>query len=50
MMTADEGQVPWKKVKDRDERYGVDTGHKKEMRKGIEEAKIHEDADLCWKS
>ncbi|KAF8866702.1 DUF1264-domain-containing protein [Acephala macrosclerotiorum] len=47
--TKDE-QVPWEKVKDRDESYGVDTGHKKEVRKGIEDVKIHEDADSCWKS
>ncbi|KUJ22078.1 DUF1264-domain-containing protein [Mollisia scopiformis] len=47
--TKDE-QVPWEKVKDRDARYGVDTSHKKEIRKGVEEAQIHEDADSCWKS
>lgn len=46
---TDDEQVPWDKVKDRDGRYGVDTSHKKEVRKGIEEAKIHEDADSCWK-
>jgi len=46
--TKDE-QVPWDKVKDRDERYGVDTMQKREMRKGIEGVEIHGDADSCWK-
>jgi hypothetical protein len=46
--TKDE-QVPWEKVKDRDERYGVETSRKKEVRKGIEGVKIHEDVDSCWK-
>jgi hypothetical protein len=41
--------VPWDKVKDRDDRYGVDTKQKKEKRKGIEGVEIHEDADSCWK-
>jgi hypothetical protein len=41
--------VPWDKVKDRDQRYGVDTMKKREARKGIEEFKVHEDADGCWK-
>jgi hypothetical protein len=45
--TKDE-QVPWDKVKDRDERYGVETSRKKEARKGIEGVEIHEDADSCW--
>lgn len=36
-------------VKDRDERYGVETSRKKEARKVIEPVKIHEDADGCWK-
>jgi hypothetical protein len=35
-----EAQVPWEKVKDRDERFGVETRRKKE---------IHQDADGCWK-
>jgi len=46
--TRDE-QVPWEKIKDRDERYGVETSRKKEARKGIEGVEIHEDADGCWK-
>ncbi|KAN0106383.1 Protein of unknown function (DUF1264) domain containing protein [Hyaloscypha variabilis] len=41
-------QVPWHKVQDRDERYGVETGQKKEARKGIEAVVIHEDADSSW--
>jgi hypothetical protein len=45
--TKDE-QVPWDKVKDRDERNGVETSRKKEARKGIEGVEIHEDADSCW--
>jgi hypothetical protein len=40
--------VPWHKVQDRDERYGVETGQKKEARKGIEAVVIHEDADSSW--
>jgi len=46
--TKDE-QVPWEKVKDRDERYGVDTTKKREVRKGIKETNVHGDADECWK-
>ncbi|KAF7955281.1 uncharacterized protein EAE97_000540 [Botrytis byssoidea] len=46
--TADE-QVPWDKVKERDERFGVDTQKKREARKGIESVEIHEDADQVWK-
>ncbi|TVY49165.1 Oil body-associated protein 1A [Lachnellula occidentalis] len=45
--TKDE-QVPWDKIKDRDERYGVDTLQKRETRKVIERAEIHGDADSCW--
>lgn len=41
--------VPWDKVKDRDERYGIDTSNKREARKGIKGVDIHEDADGCWK-
>jgi len=41
--------VPWEKVKNRDERYGVETGKKKQARKEIEHVKVHEDADGCWK-
>lgn len=40
--------MPWDKVKDRDERYGVNTSQKREKRKGIEGVKIHGDADSCW--
>ncbi|KAF5879554.1 putative hydroxyacylglutathione hydrolase protein [Botrytis fragariae] len=46
--TADD-QVPWDKVKERDERFGVDTQKKREARKGIESVDIHEDADQVWK-
>ncbi|KAJ8064601.1 hypothetical protein OCU04_006931 [Sclerotinia nivalis] len=46
--TMDE-QVPWDKVKDRDERFHVDTMKKREARKGIESVDIHEDADQVWK-
>lgn len=42
-------QVPWDKIKDRDERYGVETGRKKGARKDIVAAEIHGDADQCWK-
>jgi len=45
--TKDE-QVPWDKVKDRDERYGVNTEKKREIRQGIQGLEVHEDADGCW--
>jgi hypothetical protein len=44
-----ETQVPWEKVKDRDERFGVETRRKKEARKEIESVTIHQDVDGCWK-
>jgi hypothetical protein len=46
--SVDNLEVPWQKVKDRDERYGVETSRKKEIRKGIEGVEIHADADRCW--
>ncbi|KAF7874982.1 hypothetical protein EAF04_002155 [Stromatinia cepivora] len=46
--TMDE-QVPWDKVKERDERFHVDTKKKREARKKIESVDIHEDADQVWK-
>jgi hypothetical protein len=46
---TNEEQLPWEKVKDRDERYGVETSRKKEARNGIEGVETHEDADGCWK-
>jgi len=46
--TSDE-QVPWEKVKERDERFGVETEKKREARKGIEKVEIHGDADQVWK-
>jgi hypothetical protein len=33
--------VPWDQVKDKDERYGVETSCKKDVRKEIEGVKIH---------
>jgi hypothetical protein len=42
--------VPWEKIKDRDERYGVSTDEKREQRSGIENVSVHEDADQSWKS
>ncbi|CAD6439739.1 a46b4de8-7c28-4d10-a438-f9bdc7c8f3b9 [Sclerotinia trifoliorum] len=46
--TGDE-QVPWNKVKERDERFHVDTMKKREARKDIESVDIHKDADQVWK-
>jgi len=46
--TKDE-QVPWEKVKERDERFGVSTEGKREKRKIIEAVDVHQDADSCWK-
>ncbi|KAI6245828.1 hypothetical protein HI914_06082 [Erysiphe necator] len=43
-------QVPWDVVKQRDNRFGVQTTRKREIRSQIEDAIIHEDADCCWKS
>ncbi|CAL3966624.1 hypothetical protein PZA11_003216 [Diplocarpon coronariae] len=43
-------QVPWDKIKDRDERNGVATERKREIRNGIEGVSVHEDADGCWKN
>ncbi|KAI9646551.1 hypothetical protein NHQ30_004546 [Ciborinia camelliae] len=44
-----EEQVPWEKVKERDERFGIDTEKKRDARKGIESVDVHEDADQAWK-
>lgn len=41
--------MPWDKVKDRDERYGVETTRKREIRKDIPSPETHGDADNCWK-
>ncbi|KAI1406706.1 DUF1264-domain-containing protein [Hypoxylon fuscum] len=47
--TAD-GQFDFDKaVADRDARFGCDWKRKKELRKGIEEPRIHPDADSAWK-
>ncbi|KAI0143565.1 DUF1264-domain-containing protein [Xylariaceae sp. FL1272] len=37
-------------VGDRDRRFGTDWKRKRELRKGIEEPKIHPDADSTWKT
>jgi len=49
MSFTQDSQVPWDKVKDRDQRYGVDMEKKRELRKDIKPADIHQDADGCWK-
>lgn len=41
--------MPWDKVKERDERFGVETQKKRKAREGIESVEIHGDADGCWK-
>lgn len=41
--------MPWEKVTERDERFGVETGRKREARKEIENVDIHPDADQVWK-
>jgi len=46
--TKDE-QVPWNKIKDRDQRFGIETSRKKIARKDIAAVEIHGDADQCWK-
>jgi len=53
LMTSftEEGQFDFDKaVGDRDRRFGTDYARKKELRKGIEEPKLHKDADWAWKS
>lgn len=47
--TRDE-QVPWDKIRDRDEKFGISSSVKKQLRSQIESFEIHEDADSCWKS
>ena len=42
-------QVPWDMVKKRDAKFGVDTAHKKEIRKDIAATEPDELADQCWK-
>ncbi|KAI1267396.1 DUF1264-domain-containing protein [Xylariaceae sp. FL1019] len=37
-------------VGERDKRFGTDWKRKRELRKGIEEPKIHPDADSAWKT
>lgn len=37
-----------KVVKERDEKFGIDTKAKAEVRKGIPEPKVHPDADSAW--
>ena len=45
-----EGQVDLEGlVRERDEGLGVDTGRKREVRRGIEEVEVHGDADAAWK-
>ncbi|KAI1005757.1 hypothetical protein K3495_g2470 [Podosphaera aphanis] len=46
--TKDE-QVPRASVQNRDQRLGVNTARKKEIRATIEDPQIHEDADSCWR-
>ncbi|KAH0490399.1 hypothetical protein TgHK011_001869 [Trichoderma gracile] len=44
-----DGQLDWRLVRERDERFGVSSEKKKEARKDIEEPRVHEDADYAWK-
>ncbi|RKF77124.1 Oil body-associated protein 1A [Golovinomyces cichoracearum] len=50
MSFVSDEKVPWGMVEDRDQRFGVKTMRKKEIRKGIEGIDVHEDADSCWNS
>lgn len=38
-----------KVVGERDQRFGVDSGHKASIREYIKEPEVHEDADALWK-
>ena len=49
MSFTKEEQVPWEMISDRDARFGVETGRKREVRRGIEEVGVNDDADGCWK-
>jgi hypothetical protein len=52
LMTSytEEGQFEFGEVVGgRDERFGEDSGRKREIRKGIEMPEVHEDADATWK-
>lgn len=45
-----EGQFDFEKVVgERDSRFGTDWRRKREVRKGIVEPEVHEDADFAWK-
>ncbi|CCU75183.1 DUF1264 domain protein [Blumeria hordei DH14] len=46
--TAD-NQIPWETVRNRDERYGIKTEKKRDLRQRIESPEILDDADSCWK-
>ena len=53
LMTSytEESQMEFEKlVGDRDKRFGEDSGRKREIRKYIEEPKVHQDADATWKN
>ncbi|ETS01601.1 DUF1264-domain-containing protein [Trichoderma reesei RUT C-30] len=44
-----DGQLDWRLVEERDERFGVSSERKKEGRRDIEEPRVHQDADYAWK-
>ncbi|KAL6885258.1 DUF1264 domain-containing protein [Trichoderma longibrachiatum] len=44
-----DGQLDWGLVEERDARFGVSSGEKREGRRDIEEPEVHEDADYTWK-
>lgn len=45
---VDKLEALWQKIKDRDERSVVETRRRKEITRGIEKVKTHEDDDACW--
>ncbi|KAG8412971.1 hypothetical protein J3458_013394 [Metarhizium acridum] len=46
---TNDGQPDFKKVEDRDERFGTDYRAKRDARQGIPTPDIHKDADSYWK-
>lgn len=44
-----EGQLDGERLRERDARFGVDSGRKKAVREYIPEPEIHPDADSAWK-
>ena len=42
--------MDWGRVEERDREMGVDSGRKREIRRGVQEPQVHPDADAAWKN